>query len=105
MKLNVLTRLMLLNNLPEQGSLEKMINRRNIKDKIIFSSEEFDKLGLKSSDVGVTWKPIDDIEVEFTNTEILFIKEILDKMSDDGLISEGIIDFALAINDMATDNN
>lgn len=26
-------------------------------------------------------------------------------MSDDGLISEGIIDFALAINDMATDNN
>lgn len=105
MKLNVLTRLMLLNNLPEQGSLEKMINRRNIKDKIIFSSEEFDKLELKTSDVGVTWKPIDDIEVEFTNTEILFIKDILDKMSDDGLISEGIIDFALAINDMATDND
>lgn len=51
--LNVLVRLMLLNNLPEQGNLEKIINKRNIRNKITFSSEEMDKLNLKTNEHGI----------------------------------------------------
>lgn len=84
---------MLLNNLPEQGSIEKMINKRNIRNKISFSSEELDKLELKTNEQGIAWKPIDDIEVEFTNTEIKFVYEVIESISEKGLISEGILDF------------
>ena len=51
--LSVLVRLMLLNNLPEQGNLEKIINKRNVRNKIIFSSDEMDKLNLKTNENGV----------------------------------------------------
>lgn len=37
--LNVATRLMLLMNLPEQGSVIEMISKRNIRKKIDFSSD------------------------------------------------------------------
>ena len=105
-KLNVLIRLMLLNNLPEQGSIEKMMNKRNIRNKISFSSEELDNLNLKTNDHGITWNPIDDVEVEFTNTEISFIWETIESLSEKGLISEGVLDFVFAIKDsLAIENN
>lgn len=52
-KMNVLVRLMLLNNLPENGTLEEMLNKRNLRNKISFNSEELDKLDLKTKDQGV----------------------------------------------------
>lgn len=103
MKLNVLTRLMLLNNLPEQGNLEKMLNKRNVRNKITFSSEELDTMRLETTDQGIKWNPIDDIEVDFTDTEIKFIKSVVDDLSEKGLISEAFLDFALMINDMVKD--
>lgn len=88
---------MLLNNLPEQGNIEKMINKRNIRNKITFSSEEMDKLNLKSTDQGITWTPIDEIDVEFTNTEIEFLNDMINTMSENNLISENMLDFILEI--------
>jgi hypothetical protein len=41
-KLNVATRLVLLMNLPEQGSVIEMISKRNIRNKIDFSSKELE---------------------------------------------------------------
>lgn len=95
--LNVLVRLMLLNNLPEQGNLEKMLNKRNVRNKISFSSEEIDKLNLKTNDQGVMWNPIDDVNVEFTDTEVKFINEIITDIDSKGLISEGLLDFIFEI--------
>lgn len=97
--LNVLVRLMLLNNLPEQGSLEKMLNKRNIRNKISFTSDEMDKLNLKTGDQGIMWNPIDDVTVEFTDTEVKFIYDIINDMSEKNLISEGMLDFILIIKD------
>lgn len=94
---NVLIRLMLLNNLPEQGSLENMMNKRNVRNKISFSSEEIDKLNLQTNESGITWNNIDDISVELTNTEIKFINDIISEISDKNLISEGMLDFVLEI--------
>jgi hypothetical protein len=48
--LNVATRLMLLMNLPEQGSVIEMISKRNIRKKIDFSSEELEDLNIKNED-------------------------------------------------------
>ena len=52
--LNVATRLMLLMNLPEQGSVIEMISKRNIRKKIDFSSEELEDLNIKSEDGRIT---------------------------------------------------
>lgn len=47
---NVATRLMLLMNLPEQGSVTEMISKRNIRKKIDFSSQEVDDYEIKSEE-------------------------------------------------------
>lgn len=52
--LNVATRLMLLMNLPEQGSVIEMISKRNIRKKIDFSSEELEDLNIKNEDDRIT---------------------------------------------------
>ena len=94
-KLNVITRLLLFNNMPENGSIEEMINKRNVRDKITFSSEELDKLQLKTNENGITFQPIDDLEVEFTNTEIKFLNDVMEKISEKGLFVEASLDFVL----------
>ncbi len=48
--MNVATRLAILTNLPEQGSVLEMISARNIRKKIDFSSEEITSLNLKEAD-------------------------------------------------------
>lgn len=50
MKMNIATRLAILTNLPEQGSVLEMISARNIRKKIDFSSEEITSLNLKEAD-------------------------------------------------------
>ena len=94
-KLNVITRLLLFNNMPENGSIEEIINKRNVRDKITFSSDELDKLQLKTNENGITFQPIDDLEVEFTNTEIKFLNDVMEKISEKGLFVEASLDFVL----------
>lgn len=100
MKLNVITRLSLLSNLPEQGSLEQMLNKRNVRNKITFSSEELEKMNLETSEQGIKWLPIDDIDVDFTNTELKYLKGVIGTLSEKGLINEGIVDFAIEVTDI-----
>ena len=98
-KLNVLTRLMLLNNLPEQGSMDKIINKRNVRNKISFSSEEAVAMNLKTSEAGITWNPIDDLVADFTATEIKFLDDVMTEISNKDMMNEGLLDFALEIKD------
>lgn len=92
--LNVATRLMLLMNLPEQGSVIEMISKRNIRKKIDFSSEELEDLNIKNEDGRITWSPeAPSIEVEFTDSEINLLKSLIDKLDKSGLITDNILDF------------
>ena len=100
MKLNVITRLSLLSNLPEQGRLEQMLNKRNVRNKITFSSEELEKMNLETSEQGIKWTPIDDVDIDFTNTELKYLKSVIDTISEKGLINEGIVDFAIEVTDI-----
>lgn len=100
MKLNVVTRLSLLSNLPEQGSLEQMLNKRNVRNKITFSSEELEKMNLETSEQGIKWTPIDDVDIDFTNTELKYLNSVIDTISEKGLINEGIVDFAIEVTDI-----
>lgn len=77
--LNVATRLMLLMNLPEQGSVIEMISKRNIR---------------KKEDGRITWSSeAPSIEVEFTDNEINLLKSLIDKLDKSGLITDNILDF------------
>lgn len=95
---NVATRLMLLMNLPEQGSVTEMISKRNIRKKIDFSSQEVDDYGIKSEEGRIKWSPdAPSIEVEFTDSEIEFLKSLIDKLDKSGLITDNILDFVETI--------
>ena len=98
-KLNVATRLMLLMNLPEQGSVVDMISKRNVRKKIDFSSEEVEKLSIKNDDGRLTWNnETEPINVNFTESEVVFLKKIIDKLDQEGYITDSILDFVELIN-------
>ena len=94
-KLNVATRLVLLMNLPEQGSVIEMISKRNIRNKIDFSSKELEDDNIRNENGKIVWSanaPL--IDVEFTDSEINFLKMIIKKLDKSGLITDNILDFA-----------
>ncbi len=94
LKLNIATRLILLVNLPEQGSVVDMISKRNVRRKIDFSSEEMESAKINITEDKVTWDPSAvSIEVEFTESEISFLKDIIDKLDKAGNITDNILDF------------
>lgn len=96
--MNVASRLTLLMNLPERGSVTDMISKRNIRNKIDFSSEEVEKDKIKNDEGKIMWSSDSpDIEVEFNESEVTFLKTIIDKMDKEGLINDGILDFAQKI--------
>lgn len=92
--LNVAVRLMLLMNLPEQGSVTEMILKRNVRKKIDFSSKEVEDYKIKNGDGRIIWsQDASCIEVEFTDSEIEFLKSLIDKLDKSGLITDNILDF------------
>lgn len=92
--LNVATRLMLLMNLPEQGSVTEMISKRNIRRKIDFSSQDIEDYEIRSEEGRIKWSPdAPSIEVEFTDSEIDFLNSLIDKLDKSGLITDNILDF------------
>lgn len=98
-KLNVATRLVLLMNLPEQGSVVDMISKRNVRKKIDFSSEEVEKLSIKNDDGRLTWNnETEPRNVDFTESEVVFLKKIIDKLDQEGYITDSILDFVELIN-------
>ena len=96
--LNVATRLMLLMNLPEQGSVTEMISKRNVRKKIDFSSEEVEALKIENKDGRIVLSPEKELlTVEFTDSEIGFLKSIIEKLDKAGSITDNILDFVEAI--------
>ena len=98
MKMNVATRLVILINLPEHGSVVEMISKRNIIKKVDFTSEEVESLKFKNEDGKIFWtNEIKPIDVEFNNEEINFLKNIINQLDKDGNITDSILDFAAEI--------
>lgn len=96
--LNVATRLMLLMNFPEQGSVTEMISKRNVRKKIDFSSEEVEVLKIENKDGRIVWSPEKELlTVEFTDSEIGFLKSIIEKLDKAGSITDNILDFVEAV--------
>lgn len=93
--LNVAVRLVLLMNLPEQGSVTDMISKRNIRGKIDLSSSEVDDYKIKNEEGRVVWATdAPSIEVEFTDSEIKFLKALINKLDESGAVTDNILDFA-----------
>jgi repressor of nif and glnA expression len=94
LKLNVMSRIIILTNLPEQGSVVEMVAKRNIRKKVDFTSDELDKLNFKTNDDKMTWDTDFDVEIEFADSEIDLLKNIVNRLSESGLITDQILDFA-----------
>lgn len=94
LKLNVMSRIIILTNLPEQGSVVEMVAKRNIRKKVDFTSDELDKLNFKTNDDKLTWDTDFDVEIEFADSEIDLLKNIVNRLSESGLITDQILDFA-----------
>lgn len=94
MKMNIATRLAILTNLPEQGSVLEMISKRNVRKKIDFSSEEINALNLKEADGRISWTPgVEDKEIEFNDSEKEFLRTVVKIMDDKHVITDNILDF------------
>lgn len=92
--LNVMSRLIILNNLPEQGSVVEMVAKRNIIKKVDFTSEELDQLKFETSDDRLTWHGNITIETEFSDSELNVLKSIIEKLDTSGSVTDAILDFA-----------
>ena len=96
--LNVATRLTLLMHLPEQGSVTDMIAKRNVRKKIDLSSQEVEDYKVINKDGRVQWSSsAPSIEVEFTKSEIEFLKGIIKKLDESGSVTDNILEFAEAV--------
>lgn len=93
--LNVATRLIILINLPEQGSVVDMIAKRNVRKKIDFSSKEVEDYKIKNSDGKIEWAPdTPTVEVEFNDSEVSLLKGIIEKLDKSSAVTDSILDFA-----------
>ena len=94
MKMNIESRLVILANLPQQGSLLEMMTARNIRRKIEFSSEEMNKLNLKEINGKISWNSSSELlNVDFTDQEKEFLKSIIKIMDSKHIIIDGLLDF------------
>lgn len=92
--LNVMSRLIILNNLPEQGSVVEMVAKRNIIKKVDFTSEELDQLKFETSNDRLIWQGNIVVEIEFSDSEISLLKTVVDKLDASGSITDATLDFA-----------
>ena len=59
----------------------EMISKRNVRKKIDFSSEEVEALKIENKDGRIVWSPEKELlTVEFTDSEIGFLKSIIEKL-------------------------
>lgn len=93
--MNIESRLVILANLPQQGSLLEMMTARNIRRKIEFSSEEMNKLNLKEINGRISWNSSSSelLNVDFTDQEKEFLKSIIKIMDSKHIIIDGLLDF------------
>lgn len=96
---NVPTRLMILMNLPEQGSVVEMIAVRNLRKKVDFDSKETEDISLKTDGGKVTWNnaKAKDKAVEFSEAEIDLLNKIINKIDKAGQVTEILLDFIEAL--------
>lgn len=94
MKMNVATRLTILANLPEQGSVLEMITKRNIRKKIDFTSSEISALNLVEANGRISWTNEDKpLEVSFNDSEKKFLNSIIEILDNKHIITDNILDF------------
>lgn len=102
MKLNLSTRLTILTNLPEQGSLVDQINKRHIKEMFNVSAEDMEFYGIKEGPNGsIVWDAAKDaekpMEVEFTEEQLKYMKKVCTMLDEQEKITEPLIDFVQEI--------
>ena len=99
MKLTIKDRLGFTLLFPKTGGLLEQLTVKSINNKISITKDEIEKCEFKQEGEQVTWNTTKDEgkEVEFTESELVFLKGCIDKLDKDKLITQDILDLCLLI--------
>ena len=99
MKLTISERFQFLTLFPEQGSLLVQLTIRDIVDKVNLNDKERKAINFKIVDTTATWdiKKAKEIDVEFTNAELQFLKKRIQTLDEEGKISQQNLSLCLKL--------
>ena len=76
-------RLLLEAALPQKGNILTMRIINDLRDKLLFTAEQAEALGLKSTEGRVSWTTDTQVEMQFSDTETSVIRTALKTLNDD----------------------
>lgn len=105
-KLGLIQRIQLLNILPKTSSVIRLIVIKDIKKKINISQDEIEKFNIKEitqgNQIGYSFKITntseDIVEIDFTETEKIHLKDILNQTSKQEKITEDLLELCQYFN-------
>ena len=99
MKLTLKERLSLPRLYPQKGSLLSQVTIRDINEKIKIGKDEIKKVGLKSDKGSLTWdgKKAKEINIDFTEVEVNFLKDQVERLDKEKNITSNILDLCLKL--------
>lgn len=106
MKLTVRDRLTISNLYPTESDIKTQILVRDITQKVEMTQDEIERINLVSIKGGMNWDTRLESEpkkVDFSNLEIVFLKEQVERLEQTKKISMNILDLVLKIRDERQD--
>ena len=93
-ELSIIERIGFQQLVPEQGSFADLLHAKNIMKKVEISSEEADRLHLRTENGNITWRKDADtpISVTFTPVELEVIRTQIDKLDKEQRIHISMFD-------------
>lgn len=101
-QLKIKDRLAILQMLPQQGSLEEMVDIMEIIKKIRLEQEEKDKVNYKELGQTISWDITKDVgkEVDFKFEEVQILKNAVKLLDDNKKVNISNFDICLKINQL-----
>ena len=106
MKLTIADRLNIIYGglLPTEGSIESMSYSKSVKDKLIFTPEEIDEIGLETTESGyMKWKDDKDsveYEIDLKAGELTMLDKQIKKLDTEEKITIHVVDICKKIQEL-----
>ena len=94
MKLSLKERFKIMASLPEKGTFEKQIIKKDLLEKISITQKDVEKYSISEIGDKLSWKFVDDSDSEeftFSELEVHFLKSLLKKQDEDGELHDDLI--------------
>ena len=100
MKLTVKDRIVMAGLYPKESNIISQVMIRDIDQKARMTQEDIEKFGIMNDNGLIKWNgKAKDIEVEFSQAEIKFLQEQVERLDRENKINQDILDLCLKIKD------